>query len=138
MEQAVAQPTAESLRPKPKRSILVIDDDAAMRSLFEIYLSSYGYGVLLAPDGEEAMRLAAGRTDIGVIMMDVVMPGLSGQPLVDAAKAAVPGVRFLFCSGHPTKILSTYGIDLRAGRFLQKPCRPADLKLQLELLLADD
>ena len=107
-----------------------------MRKLFEIYLDSFGYGVVIARDGEEALQLVVGRSDIRVMIMDVVMPGLSGQPLVEKVMMAIPGLRVLFCSGHPARVMSNYGIDLATGKFLQKPCRPADLKRSLEELLA--
>lgn len=117
-------------------TVLVVEDDSAMRTLFEIYLSSFGYGVVVACDGDEALRLSAGRSDIRLVLMDVVLPGLSGQRLVNELRIALPSVRILFCSGHPIKVLSSYGIDLAAEYFLQKPCRPADLKRMTEELLA--
>ncbi len=116
-------------------TVLVIEDDSAMRVLFEMCLNSFGYCALVACDGDDALRLAAGRSDIRLIIMDVVMPGLSGQRLVDEVKIARPGVRILFCSGHSIKVLSNYGIELAAGQFLQKPWRPADLKRKMEELL---
>ena len=117
-------------------AVLVVDDDSATRVLYEIYLRSFGYVVLLARDGDEALRVAAGRSDIRIMIMDVVMPGLSGQRLVDAAKIALPGVRILFCSGHPAKVLTGYGIDPAVEHFLQKPCRPADFKRKMDELSA--
>lgn len=118
------------------RTVLVVEDDSAMRVLFEMCLSSFGYCVLVACDGDDALRLAAGSSDFRLIIMDVVMPGLSGQRLVDELRIAQPGVRILFCSGHPIKVLNNYGIDLAAGQFLQKPWRPLDLKRKMEELLA--
>jgi two-component system, cell cycle sensor histidine kinase and response regulator CckA len=114
----------------------MVDDDSAMRVLFEIYLRTFGYRVLLARDGEEAFGLATDHPDISLMIMDAVMSGLSGQPLVDKIKTALPKVRILFCSGHPASALIRQGIDLEAGHFLQKPCRPADLKRELAALLA--
>lgn len=117
-------------------TVLVVEDDSAMRELFEICLSSFDYCALVACDGDDALRRAGGRSDIRLIIMDVVMPGLSGQRLVDELKIALPGVRVLFCSGHPVSVLSSYGIDLGAGQFLQKPWRPSELKRKMEELLA--
>lgn len=116
--------------------VLVVDDDAAMRTLLEIYLKSLGYQPLMARDGDEAVRLAQTNPDIRVMIMDVVMSGLSGQRLVDAVKTALPGLRILFCSGHSARAVANSGIDMTQGLFMQKPCRPLDLKHSLELLLA--
>jgi len=115
-----------------------VEDDSAMRLLLEIYLSSFGYDVLLAENGDAALGMAASRPDIRAMVMDVVMSGLSGQQLAEAIKGALPGICILFCSGHPAKALTSYGIDLAAGNFLQKPCRPADLKRKMEELLASN
>ncbi|MDQ6809376.1 MAG: response regulator [Verrucomicrobiota bacterium] len=116
--------------------VLVVDDDSAMRSLFEIYLRSFGYRVLVARDGEEAVRFAVSDSEIDLMITDVVMPGLSGQELVDQVRAALPGLRVLFCSGHPAREMANHGIDLGASGFLQKPCRPADLEQQVRDLLS--
>lgn len=122
--------------PKIQTVCLVVDDDASMRALLDIYLRSFGYRVLLAEDGEDALRVARANLDIRIVVMDIVMSGLSGRQLVDEVNAILPGVGFLFCSGHPAHALKGYGLDLVAGRFLQKPCRPEALKRELEELAA--
>lgn len=132
-----ANPEIAGAASSPKPTVLVVDDDSPMRSLFEIYVSSFGYRPLLARNGEEAVQLAQSHPEICVMIMDVIMPGLSGRDLAEKVRAELPQVGILFCSGHPARVLKTQGIDLSLGRFLQKPCRPPDLKREVQELVAE-
>jgi two-component system cell cycle sensor histidine kinase/response regulator CckA len=116
-------------------TILVIDDDLAMRTIVSFSLAAFGYVVLAAKDGEEALRSAHDHPEIRLIMLDVVMSGLSGQKLAIQLKAIVPRASILFCSGHPATSMAQHNIDLEFEHFLQKPCRPPELKRKLEEML---
>lgn len=135
MPQTMTEASADGVN-KSARVVLVVDDDSAMRSLFEIYLRSFGYRVLVARDGAEAVRFAVSDSKIDLMITDVVMPGLSGQELVDEVKEALPRIRVLFCSGHPIQMMASYGIGVAVTGFLQKPCRPADLEQKVHELLS--
>jgi FixJ family two-component response regulator len=67
-------------------------------------------------------------------MLDVVMSGLSGKALAEQLKAKLPQSSILFC-GHPAAAMSRHEIDRRFEHFLQKPCRPPELKSKLEEML---
>jgi len=114
---------------------LIIDDDLAMRTILGISLAAFGYLVLAAKDGEEALAITRDHPEIRLIMLDVVMSGLSGKMLAEQLKANLPGSSILFCSGHPAATMSRHDIDLRFEHFLQKPCRPPELKSKLEEML---
>jgi CheY-like chemotaxis protein len=117
-------------------TVLVIDDDAAMRMIVSLSLKLYGYLVLVAGSGEEALRLASDHQEIRVVILDVVMPGLAGNELAAQLKNSLPGAALLFCSGHPASALARYGVEANPGNFLQKPCRPPDLQQKIEELMA--
>ena len=117
-------------------TILVIDDDPAMRTILNFSLMTLGYLVLAAGDGEEALQITRDHPEIRLIMLDVVMSGLSGKKLAEQLKINLPESSVLFCSGHPAAVMSRHDIDPRLEHFLQKPCRPAELKQKLEELLA--
>ena len=118
-------------------TILVVDDDAAMRILFERYLTAFGYRPVLAHDGVEALRIAAVTPEIRLIILDLVMPGISGRALSEQLTAALPDAAILFCSGHPASALVRLGIDIKGAQFMQKPCRPAELQQRIsEILIA--
>ncbi len=119
-----------------KPTILIVDDDLPMRMLLERYVALFGYRSLLAADGEEALRLARENLEIGVIMLDVIMSGISGKQLAEQLAILLPNAPILFCSGHPATALARQGIDIKGAQFLQKPCRPPELKQRLSEMLA--
>jgi DNA-binding response OmpR family regulator len=121
--------------PPPAATILVIDDDAAMGMILGITLRGFGYLVLVSGDGEEALRMVRDHPEIRVILLDVVMPGLSGKELAHQLRSNLPNVAILFCSGHPPELMSVHGIDLNSDQFMQKPCRPPELQRRVEELL---
>jgi two-component system cell cycle sensor histidine kinase/response regulator CckA len=106
-----------------------------MRTIVSFSLAALGYVVLAAQDSEEALRSARDHPEIRLIILDVVMSGLSGRKLAEQLKASLPQSSILFCSGHPAAAMARYDIDLRVEHFLQKPCRPPELKRKLEEML---
>ena len=120
----------------PARSILVVDDDPSMRMILSFSLKLFGYAVLGAGNGDEALTIALEHPEIRLIMLDVVMGGLSGKELAQQLKAVLPKAAVLFCSGHPASAMVRYDIDVSAGNFLQKPCQPLELQRKIEELLA--
>ena len=117
-------------------TILIADDDPPMRMLLERYVTMFGYRALLAADGEEALCVAREHPETALIMLDVVMPGLSGQKLAEDLTSVLPNASILFCSGHPAPALVRMGIDIRGAQFMQKPCRPLEVKRRLSEMLA--
>lgn len=111
--------TLESAQVMTK-TILVVDDDAAVRELVGCILERGGYSVLRASDGEEALSLVETRNEApDLVITDLVMPGLTGTELADHLTSWNPAIRVLFISGYPGEMVSRTAIT--AGRFLQKP-----------------
>ncbi len=117
-------------------SILVVDDDDALRMLFERYLVVFGYRPLFARNGDEAICVARAMPDIQLIILDLIMPGLSGRELAGQLEKLLPRARVLVCSGHPANAAVRMGIDIPGAQFMQKPCRPLELKQRLSEMLA--
>jgi CheY-like chemotaxis protein len=117
-------------------TILVIDDDPALRMLFERYLTAFGYQPLLACDGEEALRLAEITPEIRLVICDLVMSGSSARVVAEQLRAVLPHAAVIFCSGHPPSALARLGIDLQGAQFMQKPCRPLELQQRVAAMLA--
>jgi two-component system cell cycle sensor histidine kinase/response regulator CckA len=136
--EATGYPRAErELRPAGSAAtILVVDDDPAMRMILALSLKLFGYVALSAENGESALTIASAHPEIRVILLDVVMCGLSGRALADQLEGILPNSRILFCSGHPAATLKRYEIDADSLNFLQKPCRPPELQQKIEELLA--
>ena len=119
-----------------QETILVIDDDPAMRTILGFTLKAFGYIALVAGDGEEALQIVRHHPKIRLIMLDVVMVGLSGKKLADQLQITLPNAVILFCSGHPAEMMSRHGIDVSSVQFMQKPCRPPELQQRIQELLA--
>jgi CheY-like chemotaxis protein len=117
-------------------TILLIDDDAAIRTIVGLALKRYGHLVLVAGSGEEALRLVRNHAEIQVIILDVILPGIAGQELAAQLKTTLPDAVILFCSGHAASALARYGVDPDGANFLQKPCRAPELQEKIEELMA--
>ena len=121
--------------PLPQ-TILVVDDDAAMRMILGLTLKGFGYIALAAEDGKQALQVARDHPEIRVILLDVVMRGLSGKELADQLRISLPNAQAVFCSGHPPETMKLHGLDPDSIHFIQKPCPPPDLHKKIEELLA--
>jgi two-component system, cell cycle sensor histidine kinase and response regulator CckA len=106
------------------RTILVVEDDRALRELLRITLEGSGYTVLAAADAAEALLLAEtpGRA-IALLVSDVTMPGMTGPDLARRLRASRAGLEVLLVSGYSR---DSQLLDPRVA-FLQKPFRPQAL-----------
>jgi two-component system cell cycle sensor histidine kinase/response regulator CckA len=105
-------------------TILLVEDEDAVRSLATIVLKKHGYTVIAAANGEEACRLAHEHR-IDLLVTDVVMPRMNGKELASVLRARIPQLRVIFMSGYTGE-----AVALQAARdtlFLQKPFSPAGL-----------
>jgi CheY-like chemotaxis protein len=94
--------------------------------LLEIGLESRGYGVLLAGEGEEALRIVEHRP-IDVLVTDVLLPGLSGPEVAERARQARPEVGVVFMSGFADGLIAGEVLVDEGVPFLQKPFSVSDL-----------
>ena len=109
-------------------TILVAEDDETVRKLSIQTLERAGYTVLDAADGEEAMRLFKAHADeIALVVLDVVMPGLSGRQVHDRIKKSHPGIRVLFSSGYSHNAIHTRFVLDEGLQLIQKPYSPDTL-----------
>ncbi|MDT8391466.1 MAG: ATP-binding protein [Lentisphaeria bacterium] len=110
-------------------TILIADDDEAVRDIAVKTLQAAGYQVLVAWDGDEAIRVLEERgNDINLVLLDVVMPGQSGYSVYDSLKKLQPDLPVLFSSGcSHEQLLETYGIDIPRSAMVDKPYRADEL-----------
>jgi PAS domain S-box-containing protein len=126
---------AEPARPELGRAaasgtetVLLVEDEEAVRSLARRGLESYGYRVLAAPGGAAALELARKHPgNIDVVVSDVVMPGMSGPQLVDALRRYRPRVSVVYISGYAEDALGQQSPAARGATFLAKPFTAEDL-----------
>jgi two-component system cell cycle sensor histidine kinase/response regulator CckA len=109
-------------------TVLLVEDEPGVRHLARDVLSRYGYRVIEAADGAEALRLAEGHAEpIDLLLTDVVMPGMSGAELAARFRALHPGVPVLYASGYADEAVVSHGVRHEGMPFLQKPFEPDDL-----------
>jgi two-component system, cell cycle sensor histidine kinase and response regulator CckA len=103
-------------------TLLLVEDEAAVRELLAEALRNQGYRVLRAADGEEALEAARRiEGDLHLLVTDVIMPGMSGQMLAQRLAAERPGLRVLFVSGYGDETFGQRGIGRLHGAILEKP-----------------
>jgi two-component system cell cycle sensor histidine kinase/response regulator CckA len=115
-------------------TILLVEDNEALRKLCLRALAKYGYKVIEAASAEEALEQeerSAGSIDL--LLTDVVLPGTSGKKLAELLRARRPGIRVLYSSGYPEDTLS--GGTEEGAQFLQKPFSPEMLVGKVRELL---
>lgn len=113
-------------------TLLLVEDEPALLGLVQRMLEETGYRVLTASCGEEALALAAGhRSEIRLLVTDVVMPGMSGRELCDRLLATIPGLACLFVSGYPADALAARGLARDGVRLLTKPFTARELAVQV-------
>lgn len=137
----LAGPVSEDLPAAPTtglrgtETVLVVEDQEDVRNLTIIVLKSYGYKVLGARGGGEALAIAEHHPGaIDLLLTDVVMPQMTGKELAVRMKSLRPETRTLFMSGYSEEITSRQGI-LAVGDYIQKPFSPKALALKVRRVL---
>jgi two-component system, cell cycle sensor histidine kinase and response regulator CckA len=122
-------------------TVLLVEDDDSVRAPLRKALDRYGYRVVTASDGEDALErfnAAAGAVDL--VVTDIVMPHMSGPQLVDRLRDVNPEVRVLYVSGYPERSLELVNERSSEGfggwALLQKPFTPDQLVREIRATLA--
>jgi PAS domain S-box-containing protein len=114
--------------PRGSETVLLVEDESAVRRLARAALEGVGYRVLEAASGSEAVRIADGWADpIDLLVTDVVMPGLGGADVAAAVRARRPATLVLFVSGYTDDAVVRHGVAGAGDAFLQKPFTPQTL-----------
>ena len=140
----VEEEAARTLAPRPAASrplagsetVLVVEDQAEVRLLIGEILQRYGYTVLKARNGAEALLLCERYQGlIHLLVTDVVMPQISGRELAERIMAMRPQIRVLYVSGYTNNVITYHGILTPGAVFLQKPFTPDALASKMREML---
>ncbi|WP_168206011.1 response regulator [Geobacter sp. FeAm09] len=117
-------------------TILVAEDDAAIRRFAEEFLTSLGYRVLLAEDGQDAIdTFRQHREQIKLALIDTIMPRKNGLEVSEEIRAIQPGIKILFTSGHTADLIHDKGLIQEGAELITKPLRPYELSCKLREML---
>jgi CheY-like chemotaxis protein len=132
------QTLAASIKPlQGSETILLVEDEEAVRKLARTILQKYGYKVLEAPNGEEAIRIVQGQNGnpIHLMVTDVVMPRMSGRQLADRLASLWPGMKILYMSGYTDNAIVHHGVLEPGIAYIQKPFTPDGLASKVREIL---
>jgi len=120
-------------------TVLVAEDDAAIMKLLGEVLQRYGYTVLSAADGVEALELFKLQGDrIQAAIVDVIMPRMNGSELVEALRRQRPGLPVIMTSGYTEEVVDRQALDRLQVLFMPKPLKPLELLAALRSGLSNN
>ncbi|MBI5189398.1 MAG: response regulator [Nitrospirae bacterium] len=114
--------------PRGHETILLAEDDGAIRKVFKELLEGFGYRVVVAKDGQDAIDTFREQADaIDLIVIDVIMPRRNGREVYEEVKAIRPGVKALFTSGYTKDIIHRQDVADEELDFISKPASASAL-----------
>jgi two-component system, cell cycle sensor histidine kinase and response regulator CckA len=119
-------------------TVLVVEDEAGVRSLIRLALESAGYAVLETEDPESALVACTNHDGpIHLLLTDVVMPNMSGPVVAEKVANLRPGIKVLFMSGYTDDAVVRHGVLSSNKPFIQKPFSPAELRQKIREVLGE-
>jgi len=132
-------------RKKPRvirgsgETVLLVEDDLALRVLFQRMLEILGYRCTVTANGDEALvEVEKSGLEPDLLITDVVMPGMSGTDLAEKLRTTIPGIEVLFISGYTDNAIVHHGVLDAGTHFLQKPFDTDALGAKIGEVLGSD
>jgi CheY-like chemotaxis protein len=119
-----------------RETILVVEDDPAVRHLMGSLLTTFGYGVILAENGDDAVELfEANWEKIDLALLDVIMPRTNGRQVCEALRERSPHLKVLFQTGYPADLIQDRGVLVDGIDLIMKPAQPDELARKVREML---
>jgi CheY-like chemotaxis protein len=134
-EVAPSEPTPPVAAGVGGERVLLVEDEAVVRSIIERTLERARYRVVVATTAEEALEAAESEARFDLMITDIVMPGMNGWELGKRLGQRWPGLPVLYISGYTEDVIKDGGVVDRNLPFLQKPFMPAELLSKIRELL---
>jgi two-component system cell cycle sensor histidine kinase/response regulator CckA len=119
-----------------KKTILVVDDNAAIVTLLETALTSFGYHVLSALSAQEAMVIHQENSPVDLLLTDIRLGGMNGYDLATALAGIQPGLKVLYMSGANEEDFKMLLVLPAASSFVAKPFRLGALNESIQRAMA--
>ncbi|MDD5435617.1 MAG: response regulator [Nitrospira sp.] len=117
-------------------TVLVAEDDADVRELIKDALEQYGYSVIEAIDGSDAIeKFNENKDKMDIAIVDLVMPGRNGFEVFHEIKKVSPEARIIFMSGYTADFFETYGFRVKETNIIFKPISPLMLLKKIREVL---
>jgi len=137
VSEAASSPQAAPRAQRGTETILVVEDEEAVRELIQTVLKEKGYDVIPSLDPQHAEQIAARFPgEIHLLLTDMVMPGTSGRELAERISARRREIRVLFMSGYTDNVITSGGMLEEGLAFLQKPFSPGALVQKVREVLS--
>jgi hypothetical protein len=119
-----------------REMILLAEDDRFVRMLTKHILMKYGYLVVEAVDGEDALEKFRENLDtIDLLLLDVIMPKKNGKEVFEGARKIKPDIKAVFMSGHPYEVITKQGFIAEDISLISKPLTPGELLVNVRAML---
>jgi len=132
-----AMPPEGGPLPRGTETLMVVEDEPAVRQLACGLLEAHGYEVLAASNGQEGLRVAREHlgSPIRLVVTDVIMPLMNGKVMAEWLKATYPDLSILFTSGYTDDVIAHHGVLDPGVSYLPKPYTPAILLSKVRAML---
>ena len=116
--------------------ILLAEDDAILRKLAKTVLEEFGYTIIEAEDGEDAIRtFKENERVVQLLILDMIMPGKTGREVYEEVRKIKPGMKALFTSGYSAESIHKKGMLDEGMDFIVKPVSPRNLLRKVRTML---
>jgi CheY-like chemotaxis protein len=117
-------------------TVLIVEDDDSLRKLAQKFLQSYGYRVLAAENGEDALRISKEHEGpIDLLITDVVMPKMNGKETAERLQPLYPRMKIIYMSGYTDDSIVHHGVLAPGLNFIEKPFSPKGLACKMREVL---
>ena len=136
MAATTIKPKTVTIRTGGVETVLVVEDEAALRAIAQRALVVAGYKVLIAADGNEALQICAQHPgNIHLLLTDVIMPGMNGRVLAQRVLKMRPTLKVVYMSGYTDNAIIHHGVLDAGMHFLAKPFVPSSLTRKVREVL---
>jgi signal transduction histidine kinase/CheY-like chemotaxis protein len=128
-------PAASASGGRRSVTVLLVEDEAGVRTFVTEALKELGYDVVAADGADSALRRLADHPEISILLTDVVMPKVNGRQLADQALQLQPSLRVIFMTGYTRNAIVHNGVLDRNVRLITKPFSVAELEAELNAVI---